>query len=77
MQGCGSGDSFEIDSDRGRLSVVQRAFYKVWLDSPLVSTHPQAYVLRILVFFLVEFQPSLELNILACNGDFGGKAYEL
>jgi hypothetical protein len=77
MQGCGSGDSFEIDSDWGRLSIVQRALYKVRLDSPLMSTHPQAYVLSILVFFLVEFQPSRALNFLTCNDDFGWKAYEL
>jgi hypothetical protein len=77
MQGCGSGDSFEIDSDWGRLSIVQRALYKVRLDSPLMSTHPQAYVLSILVFFLVESQPSLELDFFARNDNFGGKAYEL
>jgi len=42
-----------------------------------MSSYPQAYILTIFVFFLVELQPSFELNFLACDGDFPRKVHKL
>jgi hypothetical protein len=42
-----------------------------------MSSYPQANVRGIFVFFLIEFQPSFELNFFACGGDFAGEAHKL
>jgi hypothetical protein len=77
VQNSNAGDSLEIDSDWDHIPIVQWARYEVRLNSPLVPTYPQANIRGIVVFFLIEFQPSLELNFLACDDDLLGKAYEL
>jgi hypothetical protein len=42
-----------------------------------MSGHPQANIAGIFVFLLIELQPSLELDFLACDDDLAGKTYKL
>jgi hypothetical protein len=77
VNGCSPRDSLEIDSDWNPLFIVHRARYEVRLDSPLMPSYPQMYVLSIFVFFLVELQPSFKLNLLAIDGDFAREVHKL
>jgi len=77
MEGRHAGDPRKIDGDRYHIPVVQGARYEVGLYSPLVSTHPQANIYSIFVLLLIELQPSLEFDLLACDGDLAGEAHEL
>jgi len=42
-----------------------------------MPSHPQPNIHGIFVLLFVELEPSLELNLLACDGDFAGEVHEL
>jgi hypothetical protein len=72
-----SGDPLEVGSDGDRFLVVHWPRYVGRLNSPHVPNDPQANVFGIGVFFLVEPEPSLELEFVARDADFAGEAHKL
>jgi hypothetical protein len=77
VQLCSPRDTLEIDGERDCLPIVQWPGYEVRLNSPLMLSHPQVDIHGIFVFFLVELEPSFELELLACDGDLAREAHKL